>query len=86
MDAQEVDHLQLFNHSLSAIQSFIADGSSVSNTSDSYSDSNDSICVKFRNKLPHAYRKQDFMQILVSLPVVKVIFVLQMQIGHYSQC
>ena len=42
VDAQEVDHLQSFNQSMSAIQSFIADCPSISNTNDSYNDSNDS--------------------------------------------
>ena len=40
-----MDHLQLFNQSLSVIQSFIADFPSVSNTNDSYTDSDDSFLM-----------------------------------------
>ena len=56
VDAQEVDILQSFNQSPSAIQSFTADCPSVS---DSYSDSDDSFSVC--EILKQAYPKQDVM-------------------------
>ena len=63
VDAKEVDHLQSFSQSLSTIQSFIADCSSASDTSDTYSDYNDCLHMKSRSRLLQAYPKQDFMQI-----------------------
>ena len=45
VSAQDIDHLQSFNQSVSPIQNLIAHCPSVSDTSDRYIDSNDSFFV-----------------------------------------